>query len=352
MRRRLLICALSLTVWLAAVACPAADRVESQEVTAHSHSGHSQGKLMTWDDTFLAARIFFGRLPAAMPGREADTPERLALGRRLYFERGISLNKNKSCHDCHLLTQGRAGADVTPTSLGATGVSGKRNAPTVINAGFQFAQFWDGRAHDLAEQAKGPILNPIEMAFRTPEEVIERLRHEEGYTEAFRCAFPGDPDPITFDHLAEAIAAFERTLVAPGRFDRLLDGQKNALTAREKRGLAKFIQYNCVDCHTSTTVGGRLYRKIGQRHPYVTDDLGRFEITKLEEDRFVFKVPMLRNVSRTAPYFHDGRVANLKEAVRLMGWHQLDLQLTPRDISDLIAFLRTLEGNPPPVKAP
>jgi cytochrome c peroxidase len=299
------------------------------------------------------ARIFLDRLPAAMPGRESDTPARIALGKRLYFERGISLNKTKSCHDCHLLTQGRAGADVTPTSQGATGISGKRNAPTVINAGFQFAQFWDGRAHNLAQQAKGPILNPIEMAIRTPEEVIERLRNTEGYAEAFRRAFPGDADPVTFDNLAEAIAAFERTLVAPGRFDRLLAGQQNAMTAKEKTGLAKFLQFNCVECHHGGTVGGQLYRIIGQRNPYANkDDLGRYEITKKDEDRFVFKVPMLRNVTRTAPYFHDGRVFTLEEAVTLMGWHQLDRRLTSGDIADLIAFLGTLEGNPPPVEEP
>jgi cytochrome c peroxidase len=191
------------------------------------------------------------------------------------------------------------------------------------------------------------------MELRTPEEVLERLRNLDGYTEAFRRAFPGDPAPFTFDHLAQAIAAFERTLVAPGRFDKLLDGQKDALTPREKRGLTKFVQYHCVECHTGVTVGGQFFRILGQRHPYTaTEDLGLYETTKKAEDRFIFKVPMLRNVTRTAPYFSDGKVADLKEAVRLMGWHQLDLRLTPGDTSDLIAFLGTLEGNPPPVKAP
>ncbi|MEW6658227.1 MAG: cytochrome c peroxidase [Thermodesulfobacteriota bacterium] len=308
---------------------------------------------MNWDIILLQARIYLGRLPAVMPGSEADTPERVALGKKLYFDRCISINKNKSCHDCHLLTKGRAGADVTPTSQGATGISGKRNAPTVINAGFQFAQFWDGRAPGLVEQAKGPILNPIEMALRTPEEVMGCLRQEKGYLEDFRRAFPGDPDPITFDNLAIAIAAFERTLVAPGRFDRLLDGQKNALDSREKRGLTKFIQYHCVECHGGVSAGGQLYKIIGQRHPYKgTDDLGRYEITKKEEDRFVFKVPMLRNVTRTAPYFNAGQVFTLEEAVTLMAWHQLDRRLTPGDAGDLIAFLRTLEGNPPRIEEP
>lgn len=351
MRRRLLTCVISLVVWIVPVVHAAPVRA-AQAAPGHSHSSHSQGKLMTWDDTFLAARIFFGPLPAAMPGSKNDTPERIALGKRLYFERGISINKNKSCHDCHLLTQGRSGTDNTPTSKGATGVSGKRNTPTVINAGFQSVQFWDGRAPNLVEQAKGPILNPIEMALRTPEEVIERLRHEPGYLDAFRRAFPGDPDPITFEHLAEAIAAFERTLIAPGRFDRMLSGDKKAMNAQAKRGLAKFIQYNCVDCHSSSTVGGQIYRKFGQEHPYSTDDQGRYEITRKEEDRFVFKVPILRNVTRTPPYFHDGQVFTIEEAVAKMGWHQLDHRLTRDDVEDLVAFLRTLEGNPPRVEAP
>jgi cytochrome c peroxidase len=351
MSHRLLVCVIIISIWLASLCGPAAFSLAGPE--QNRASGPSREKLMDWDTALLSARIFMGRLPEAMPGSENDTPERIALGKRLYFERGISLYKNKSCNDCHFLNRGQAGADYTPTSKGATGVFGKRNSPTVINAGFQSMQFWDGRAPDLAAQAKGPILNPVEMALRTPEEVLAVLRQTKGYPEAFRRAFPGDADPFTYDNLAEAIAAFERTLVAPGRFDRFLDGQQDALSAQEKRGITKFIQYRCVECHSWATVGGRLYHKLGKHHPYKnTDDVGRYEVTKKEEDRYVFKVPMLRNVTRTAPYFHDGQVATLKEAVRLMGRLQLDLRLTSRDISDLIAFLHTLEGNPPRVEEP
>jgi cytochrome c peroxidase len=355
MRYRLLTSTMSLALLLVAIAAPTPVRNETpNEAPPSQHSsGHAHMNLINWEHTFLVARIFLDRLPTAMPGSKSDAPARIALGKKLYFERGISINKNKSCHDCHFLTQGRAGADITPTSQGATGISGKRNTPTVINAGFQIAQFWDGRAHNLAQQAKGPILNPIEMALRTQEEVIELLKNTEGYPEAFRRAFPGEADPVTFDNLTEAIAAFERTLVAPGRFDQLLGGQQEALTPKEKRGLTKFLEANCVECHTGATVGGQLYRIIGQRHPYGNkDDLGRYEITKKEEDRYVFKVPMLRNVTRTAPYFHDGRIFTLEEAVTLMGWHQLDHRLPPGDVADIIAFLGTLEGNPPPVEEP
>jgi len=319
------------------------------ETTGHQHdSGQDMSVLPDWDQTFLSARIFLGRLPKTMPGSESDTPELIALGKRLYFEEGISTHKNQACHDCHFLTEGRAGADNTPTSKGALGEFGKRNAPTVINAGFQESQFWDGRAADLVEQAKGPILNPIEMGMRTEEEVTDRLKGTEGYEEAFRRAFPNDADAFTYHHLAVAIAAFERTLVAPSRFDQLLDGREDALTPQEKRGMALFLGYDCFECHGGPAVGGQLYRKIGVRRPYPDNaDVGRFEVTKKEEDRNVFKVPMLRNVTRTQPYFHNGNVPTLKDAVHLMGHHQLGVQLSDETVADIIAFLTSLEGNPP-----
>ncbi len=322
--------------------------VRSEPLQGARASNHSRARLMSWDQTLLGARIFLGQLPSVMPGSENDTRERIALGKRLFFDRSISHNSIKSCADCHHLTGGRAGADDTPTSEGASGAFGTRNTPTVLNAGFQFAQFWDGRAADLAEQAKGPILNQIEMGMLSPNEVIEKLRQEEGYVEAFRRAFPGQDDPMTYDNLAEAIAAFERTLVAPGRFDRMLAGDQNAMNDQEKRGLTKFLQYRCVECHGGVTVGGRHFRILGQQHPFRgSDDLGRYQVTKKIEDRYFFKVPMLRNVTRTAPYFDAGQVFTLEEAVSLMAWHQLNLRLTSQDRLDLIAFLITLEGNPP-----
>lgn len=311
-------------------------------------SGYFHEDCLKWEDALLAARIFLGKLPDKMPGADLDSPELVALGQMLYFEHEISINRSQACNDCHFLTQERAGADVTPTSNGATGISGKRNSPTVINAGFQFSQFWDGRAGDLNEQARAPLLNRIGMAIKTEQEVIDRLQKIDKYPVAFEKAFPGDPDPISFDHITQSIAAFERTLVAPSRLDRLFAGDPSAMTDREKNGLTKFIIFNCVECHTGSTVGGQLFRKIGQRNPYAnTSDSGRYEVTRREEDRFVFKVPMLRNVTRTPPYFHDGQIFTLEDAVAKMGWHQLDLQFEPGDIVDLIAFLNTLEGDPP-----
>jgi cytochrome c peroxidase len=225
------------------------------------------------------------------------------------------------------------------------GLSGQRNSPTVLNAGFQASLFWDGRAADLETQAKQPMLNPIEMAMRTEEDVVHRLLRSEGYRQAFEHAFPQQMEPITFDNVARAIAAFERTLVTPSRFDRYLRGETEALTRAEQRGLERFVETDCIDCHLSHPVGGRLLQKLGIYHPYENQtDSGRYGITGREEDRFVFKVCMLRNVTRTAPYFHDGKVATLPEAVRLMAWMQLDKLLQPGEIDEIVDFLQTLES--------
>lgn len=299
-------------------------------------------------DIPLSVRIFFRPLPERMPGGEEDTPERIALGQRLFFERGVSLTKSQSCNDCHRLDGGRTGVDNLPTSPGAKGLAGTRNAQTVLNAGFQRVQFWDGRAADLVEQAKGPLLNPIEMAMRTEQDVVDRLAEDPNYHDAFERAFPGQGEPITFDNVARAIAAFERTLITPARFDRYLRGQTDALTVAEKRGLLRFVDTGCVECHGSVPVGGRLLKKLGVYHPYENaSDVGRYGITGHEEDRFVFKVCMLRNVTRTAPYFHNGSILTLPEAVAQMAWMQLNVRLAPAEIDEIVGFLHTLEGEHP-----
>ncbi len=296
----------------------------------------------------LSVRIYFRPLPDKMPGSENDTPELIALGRKLYFERGISLTKSQSCNDCHRLDKMMAGVDYEPTSLGAKGTAGARNAPTVLNAGFQPTQFWDGRAADIVEQIKGPLLNPIEMAMPDEQQVVNRLKEIRGYPRLFKKAFPNQQQPITFDNLSLAIAAFERTLITPSRFDRYLKGDMDAITPAEMTGLMRFVDTGCVECHSTISVGGRLFKKLGQYHPYGNQsDTGRFEVTKNEEDRFVFKVPMLRNVTITPPYFHDGRVSTLQEAIRLMAWLQLDTKLNPVEIDEIISFLNTLDGEKP-----
>jgi len=293
----------------------------------------------------LSVRIFFKPLPDKMPGSENDTPALVALGRKLFFEEGISLTKDQSCNDCHRLDKMMAGVDYEPTSLGAKGTAGARNAPTVLNAGFQKMQFWDGRAADLVEQAKGPLLNPIEMAMPNEQEVINRLQH---YRRDFARVFPNQPDPVTFDNVAIAIAAFERTLITPSRFDRYLKGGMDTITPAEMTGLMRFMNTGCIECHSGVVAGGRLFKKLGIYHPYDNlADTGRFGVTKNEEDKFVFKASSLRNVTLTPPYFHDGRVSTLPEAVRLMAWMQLDTKLNPVEIDEIISFLNTLDAEKP-----
>jgi cytochrome c peroxidase len=295
----------------------------------------------------LAVRLSFRPLPERMPGSEGDTPEQIELGRRLFFERGISLTKSQSCNDCHRLDEGRAGVDNEPTSRGARGIAGQRNSPTVLNSGFQIAQFWDGRAPDLVEQAKGPPLNPIEMAMRSEADIVETLAADEEYRRAFARAFRSDGE-LTFHNAARAIAAFERTLVTPSRFDRYLRGDGSALGDDELRGLRRFVATGCVECHSGPAIGGRTLQKLGIYHPYERQsDAGRHAVTGAEADRFVFKVPMLRNVTLTAPYFHDGQVATLSEAVRQMAWMQLDQALSSAEVVEIVAFLRTLEAERP-----
>jgi cytochrome c peroxidase len=278
-----------------------------------------------------------------MPGSENDTPELIELGKKLYFETKLSVNNTMSCNTCHDINN-MAGVDGTPTSPGALpGKIGTRNTPTVFNAGFQFAQFWDGRAPDLKEQAKGPILNPVEMAMPNEKEVVKVISSIPEYQDLFKKAFPNEKNPITFDNIAHSIAAFERTLVSKSRYDQWVTGDKNALTDEEKIGLKTFIEVGCITCHTGPLFGGNLYQKMGLVKPYSnTKDLGRFDVTKQESDKFMFKVAMLRNVALTAPYFHDGAVKTLEEAVKIMADINLGKQLTDDQLKSIVAFLKAL----------
>jgi cytochrome c peroxidase len=237
--------------------------------------------------------------------------------------------------------------DNEPTSLGAFGKRGGRNSPTVLNAGFQVAQFWDGRAADLAAQAKGPILKPVEMAMTTDVDVLKRLKSFVEYQDLFAKAFPSESqNRITYDNVGNAIAAFERTLVTHDRFDDWQKGEDKALSPQELRGLDYFLTKGCTTCHNGPTVGGSQYHKVGLVNAYETSDMGRFEVTKDESDKLKFKVPMLRNIVLTAPYFHDGKQKTLQETVKKMGWLQLGLELTDEETSDIAAFLNTLTDKP------
>jgi len=215
------------------------------------------------------------------------------------------------------------------------------------------AQFWDGREPDVEAQAGGPILNPVEMAMPSQEAVVKRLSEIQEYVDMFAAAYPNDESPITYDNLKQAIGAFERKLITPSKFDAYMKGEDNALNFQEKRGLQTFIDVGCVTCHAGNLLGGTSYQKFGVYGNYWDHtkseniDKGRFDVTKKEMDMYMFKVPSLRNVEKTAPYFHDGSIADLREAVKIMAKVQSNKELTFDQTSDIVAFLNSLTGEIP-----
>jgi cytochrome c peroxidase len=295
----------------------------------------------------VRAEQLFGTLPLEVASEKNPIkPAKVELGRMLYYDARLSKSQAISCNSCHKLDA--FGVDAERTSPGHHGQRGARNSPTVYNAALHVAQFWDGRAPDVEEQAKGPILNPIEMAMPTEAEVIALLESIPGYAPLFRAAFPDDPGPISYDNIARAIGAFERRLITPSRFDDFIGGDVSALNQAELAGLEVFLDTGCPTCHTGPALGGQLYQKLGVVHPFETQDTGREGVTGKEGDRFFFKVPSLRNVAKTGPYFHDGSVPELEEAVRLMAWHQLGRELSKKNTQTIVTFLRSLTGRVEP----
>ncbi len=284
----------------------------------------------------------FGILPNKMPGSESDTAELIALGKTLYFDKKLSINDSQSCNSCHNIEGKVGGVDNEATSPGALGKRGDRNSPTVLNAGFHVAQFWDGRAATLADQAKGPILNPGEMGMPNEKAVLDKLSKVKEYPSMFEKAFPADKQSLTYDNLAKAIAAFERTLKTNDKFDDWQNGDLKALNDAEQKGLAKFMEVGCAGCHNGAALGGNSFRKLGERNAYPSEDLGRFKVTKNEADKFIFKVPSLRNIMLTAPYFHDGSVKTIEESIKKMAFHQLNIELKEDEVTSIKAFLNTL----------
>ena len=289
----------------------------------------------------------FAALPATFENPVNPlTDAKIALGQMLYHEPRLSKGGQLACNSCHQLDH--FGVDGKPTSTGDKGQLGGRNSPTVLNAAGHFAQFWDGRAADVEAQAKGPILNPVEMAMESSETVVAALKAIPGYVTAFQAAFPGQADPVTYDNLGLAIGAFERKLVTPSKLDKFLGGDDAALTDAEKAGAREFIDAGCTACHTGVLVGGGMYQKAGLVKPWPNQkDLGRFEVTKKDADKLFFKVPSLRNIAKTAPYFHDGSVATLEEAITMMADHQLGKTLTAAQVSSIATFLNALTGELP-----
>lgn len=301
---------------------------------------------------FAQATSLFKPLPEnAADDKHVLTDEKIALGKKLYYDTKLSKEGNNSCNSCHNLET--FGVDNKPTSVGDNGGFGDRNSPTVLNAALHIAQFWDGRAADVEEQAGGPVLNPVEMAMPSEIEVVKRLKAVPEYQALFAAAFPDDAEPISYANMQNAIGAFERTLLTPTRWDKFLAGDKNALNEKEVAGLSTFIDAGCITCHTGVNLGGHMYQKFGLIHPYweytksEKIDEGRYTITQNEGEKYIFKVPGLRNVTKTGPYFHDGSVADLGEAVKIMAKVQLNKDLTDQEVSSILIFLEALTGTVP-----
>lgn len=310
--------------------------------------------------------ILWAQMPShvPVPKDNPQTPAKIELGKQLYFDPRISVTGAVSCNSCHNVMSN--GTDNRPVSVGAHGKLGDRNAPTVFNAAFRSVQFWDGRAPSLEEQAKGPQTNPVEMGMPDGKTIAKRIEAIPGYRQQFAKVFGGS-HPVTFEHIVQAIASFERTLITPGSpYDRYMEGDKTALGPEAQRGLKLMDSVGCTSCHggpmfngPSQTMGTGFYMKfpLNTDNAYVkkydlVEDPGRFEATKKDTDKHMFVVQSLRNVEVTAPYFHNGSVKSLDEAVRVMAKTQLDKTLTDGQVQDIVAFLDSLTGEFPHIAMP
>jgi len=315
------------------------------------------GNALAADPLMERARELFKPLPASIPAVKdnAVTREKIDLGKMLFFEPRLSASGIFSCNSCHNL--GLGGVDGLETSVGHGWQKGPRNSPTVLNAVLNVAQFWDGRAEDLKAQAKGPIQAGVEMN-STPDRVMAVLSSIPAYKTKFADAFPNEKAPLSFDNVAKAIEAFEATLTTPGApFDQYLDGKADALTDAQKAGLTLFIDKGCSSCHNGVNVGGQDYFPFGVVEKPGADilpigDKGRFAVTKTADDEYVFRSPTLRNVELTGPYFHSGKVWDLRQAVAVMGSSQLGAKLNDEEIDQITAFLKALTGQQPRIEYP
>lgn len=306
-----------------------------------------QGGDNVLSDLQIEANKFFKSI-SSLPVEDISE-DKVALGKKLYFDTRLSRDGNLSCNSCHNLNT--FGVDNLPTSPGDLGEFGDRNSPTVIYASLHAMQFWDGRAKDVEEQAGMPILNPVEHNIPSEEFLIDRLKGVKEYQEMFKRAFPEDKDPLTYNNLTKAIGAFERKLIPESRFDKYLDGMDLALNDTEKSGLALFIDNGCVACHSGVALGAKDLQKFGVYEDYWIHtksekiDNGLYDLTKKEEDRYFFKTPSLRNIEKTFPYFHDGSVHRLEDAVHIMHKIQNGKAFTDDEVKKIVAFLKTLTAD-------
>lgn len=286
-------------------------------------------------------KIQIGSMPDHSPGSENDTQPMINLGNKLFRDKNLSSNQIQACITCHPLDGRSAGMDRQSTSRGTFGQLGRRNTPTILNIGFSSIIFWDGRRSNLYDQAIDPFVNPLEMSLTSESELIQRIQNDTSYAVFFSNAFPEDPN-INLHNVRIAISAFERSLVSKSRFDDFVNGNLLALNRQELDGLNLFIDIGCLNCHSGFSMGGNNFAKLESPSLYNPNDFGKFEVSGNTNDRYVFKIPSLRNVSLTPPYFHDGSVSTLKEAVERMNAYKLNRNLRSSEIEILIAFLKTL----------
>ncbi len=308
------------------------------------------------NDLREAALETFKPLPSTVPAVRNNpiTAAKVELGKALFFDPRMSASGVFSCNSCHNLATG--GDDNLETSIGHGWQKGPRNAPTALNSVFNEAQFWDGRAADLAEQAKGPVQAGVEMA-NTPENVVATLNSMPQYVSWFGTAFEGEENPVSFDNFAKAIEAFEATLITPAPFDAWLNGDDAAMTELQLAGLSEFMELGCSSCHSGINVGGHGYYPFGLIEKPGADvlpegDKGRFAVTETVDDEYVFRASPLRNIALTAPYFHSGKVWDLKVAVEIMAESQLGEEISDESATKLVAFLDSLTGDMPVVTYP
>lgn len=312
------------------------------------------------DDAALLqqAQGIFKPLPSLEESKQSYTytDEQVKLGQQLWYDNRLSVNDSQSCNTCHSLSNHGADDRMTPTSEGAhAGKFGARNSPTALNAFLLGSQFWDGRAKTVEEQAKGPLINPVEMAMPDWAAVEKKVEGIQGYADAFKTVYADKGGKPTIDNIVHAIGAFERTLLTPSKWDDYLKGDVNALNEQEKRGLKAFIGNGCIACHTGVNLTNDTFQKFGLvKGPYWNfidskepHDEGLFEVTKKEEDKYFFRVSPLRNIAKTAPYFHNGSVKDLATAVSVMGETQLGKTLSKQDVDDIVAFLGATTGEVP-----
>lgn len=330
------------------LAFAACSNTDEQKASENVNTDQSQ----RYDQLLSEYTSQYAPLPEKAINEDNPTnPSKVKLGHMLYYDTRLSLNGNNSCNSCHNLKT--YGVDNLATSPGDLGELGERNSPTTLNAALHTTQFWDGRAADVEEQAGGPVLNPVEMNIPSKSFMEKRLKEVDAYVSLFAEAFPGETSPVSYENMQKAIGAFERELLTPSRIDRYLKGDKDALSLQEKKGMLSFNLIGCNTCHNGSLFGGNQFQRFGVFKSYweatgsTNIDRGVAELTDEELDEYMFKVPSLRNVTETHPYFHDGSVKDLATAVKIMADVQLDYRMTNEEVKNVVAFLEALKGDVP-----